>query len=156
MNVEEAREFIQARRMNRLGVVCPCCERLVRVYKRPLNSSMAASLVAIYRYFLEHTDWLHVPSYLKNLRLNGSNDAGLLVHWKLLEAKEGDRADGAKHNGHYKITDLGRAFVAEGIAIPKHVFLTDATFLGLSDETTTLRDALGEKFNYEELMRMAS
>lgn len=154
MTVEEAREVILVQRTK--GVVCPCCEHMVRVYKRPLNASMAQSLIAIFHYFQDNADWLHAPSYLKNLKLNGNNDVGLLVHWGLLEAKEGERADGCRHNGFYKITDKGRAFVNEGLVIPRHVFLTNATFLGLSEETTTIRDALGEKFNFDELMGMVS
>ena len=142
------------------GTSCPCCGRTVKVYKRPLNSSQARSLIALYKFFAVNPQtWLHVPDYLSERLENQNNDIGLARHWRLLEEMPVTRTDGAPHAGFYRMTDYGFKFVARQTLIPKYAFLYNQTLLGLSDgvyaplETTSIDEALGEDFNYAELMR---
>jgi hypothetical protein len=39
------------------------------------------------------------------------------------------------------------------VAVPKYVYLYNQLLLRLSEEMTTIREALGEKFKYDELMK---
>lgn len=150
-----ARQWVLDNR--REGAVCPCCDQLAKVYKRKLNQCMVYALLLIYRAQQRNADWIHAPSYLHKNAKRGptvrGGDFAKLVHWGLIETKpESDRGDGSKRAGYYKITSKGRDFVDGKIRLPKHVFLYASAFLGFSDESTSFRDAFGEKFNYDELM----
>ena len=140
------------------GVDCPCCDQFAKIYRRKLNSSMARSLVHVYRFFAANDDWLHAPSYLTERKVNATNDFGLLRHWGLVVHRGAMRDDGSDRDGFYKITDLGQQFVEGGVAIPKFIYLYSQQLLGLSDgvysdrKLTTIRESLGSKFNYRELM----
>jgi len=141
----------------RRGAVCPCCDQLAKLYKRKLNSSMAYALILIRRAFLTQTDWLHVPEYLTKVCKTGATvrggDWGKLVHWKLIVAKDDEvRGDGSKRVGFYKITDLGISFVDKRVAVPKYAFLYAQKCVRMSEDTTTIDEALGDRFNYGDLM----
>jgi hypothetical protein len=43
-------------------------------------------------------------------------------------------------------------FVKHGREKPKNVFLYNNKIQGFSEETTTIKQALGDKFDFEELM----
>jgi hypothetical protein len=75
------------------------------------------------------------------------------VHWNLIASVGGNRADGCKHNGHWRITERGEQFVKQQILVPSHVYLYNGKFQGYSQESTSILQALGKKFNYNELMR---
>lgn len=99
--------------------------------------------------------WLHVPSYLIEHKVNANNDVGLLRHWGLLLPRGDERDDGGKHSGYYRITDRGRAFVRGEVDVEKYIYLYDQKLLPqpLGDrERTTIQEALGDKFNFRELM----
>jgi hypothetical protein len=128
---------------------------------------MARILIHIHRYFEQPNadEWLHVPRYLASKGVvEPGGDVGKLAHWGLLDALSGERPDGCKHNGFYKITPLGIQFVRREVQVPKYIFLYNQTVYGFSNgsdrpmdlevkrEMTDIREALGRKFNYAELM----
>lgn len=147
----EARKHVAAN--SRDGVICPCCTQLVKVYRRKLNSGMARCLIHMYRYHAQHGDeWCHVHHYLVE-RGQYDGDFPKLRHWGLIEVLEGERADGSSRVGFYRITAQGRAFVREEVDAPRAVFLFNDKVLAVDEEErTTIRTALGDKFNYDELM----
>ena len=74
-----------------------------------------------------------------------------LKHWGLIEEANGKLDDG-NSNGFWRITPRGREFVM-GLRIPRYIYLYDGKLLEVSEgETIDIRTALGDKFNYEELM----
>jgi len=50
------------------------------------------------------------------------------------------------------LTSEGVAFVTGQTTVPKHVFLVNGKREGFSDERASIRQCLGSKFNYDELM----
>jgi hypothetical protein len=139
------------------GVQCPCCDQYVKVYKRPINSSMAYALIIMDRYYNDHPvdEWLHVEDYLK--RFSGipaaiRGDFHKLRYWGLIEAKQDTRDDGSKRNGFYRITEKGRQFVRDRETVPSHVLICNKEVLGFGERVITIKDALGVKFDYNELM----
>jgi len=140
------------------GSTCPCCTQLAKRYKRKLNSSMAYALVLIYRAFRgERQEWLHVPDYLTEVCRTGptirGGDWAKLVHWGLIEPKSDEiRSDGSKRVGFYRITQRGRDFVEGRIRVPQHVLIYAERCMGTSEETTSLEEALKDRFNFRELM----
>jgi hypothetical protein len=150
----EAVKWVLRHRMD--GVECPCCGQFTKVYRRKLNTSMAQALVAFYEKSIESTgDWLHVAStefpLIAGRRLGG--DWAKLVHWGLIEERPIEREDGCKHAGWWRITDLGRRFVRDEVRIPSHALLFNQQLLGMDESSTiSIRQALGDKFDYSELM----
>lgn len=141
------------------GVECPCCTQFVKQYHRKITSSMAYGLVLIYRYFETHPEeqYVHISDYLNGLDLPGAirntGDITKLKYWGLIEEKPEMRDDGSKHAGYWSITELGRQFAKGETTVQSHAKIFNSKSYGLVGEPTTIQEALGEKFNYTELMK---
>lgn len=120
---------------------------------------MAASLVAFARVTLQmqpKDGWLRVPddfvststilSVLKNREYNK------LRYWGLLDLHDIDPDANTPYTGLWRITPLGLQFVRGEVEVPEAVFIYDGRKMRSSETTTTLKQALGSKFNYAELM----
>lgn len=154
-DLEAAKAFVQQHLRD--GVTCPTCGQFCKVYRRKLNSTMAYALVLIYTHFKLHPEhpWIHVASFLVNTKRDSSVAGGDVVKlrfWGLLERAPGDRDDGSDRVGRYRMTEIGRQFVEGRIAVPRYVYLYNQMLLRLSEEMTTIQDALGDRFRYDELM----
>lgn len=150
--VHEAREFCRENRDN--GCICPCCGQDVKMYNYKFHSSLAQCLIGLVKVFETSRNWVHV----KDIPVPGGNASqrgghlAKAVHWGLIEAKPND--DSAKRtSGYWQPTQKGRDLVHGLILVPKHVYLLHNTVHGFSMETTTIKKALGDKFDYAELMR---
>lgn len=158
-DLEAAKAFVQTNLRD--GVTCPACGQRCKLYKRPINATMALGLVLIYQHFRlnpSHT-WLHVAAFLVKVKRDSTIAGGDVVklrYWGLLERAKGERADGSDRVGRYRITEIGRQFVEGKIALPKYVYLYNQRLFRLSEEMTTIQEALGERFNYGELMGRSS
>ena len=145
------------------GASCPCCNQFVKLYKRGMNTSMAYVLLLMECYFSGDAvdEWLHVPSYItemvadnprRGVAVRGGDWAKLKL-WGLIEDKQDTRKDGSTRVGYWKLTPLGRQFARRQVKVPSHVYLYNGEPLQRVVETMiTIDDALGEKFNYAEIM----
>lgn len=146
----EARRMVQHGRVD--GITCPCCDQFAKVYRRKLNASMARALLALAR--RPDLEWVHLFDFLQQESIQHS-DAPMLRHWGLIEDRGDERADGNPRAGFYRLTDRGRSYACRPDAIlPRHALIYNDHLLGFSEETTTLRQALGSKFDYSELITM--
>ncbi|MBI3654138.1 MAG: hypothetical protein HY231_24160 [Acidobacteria bacterium] len=141
------------------GIPCPLCTQLVKLYRRKLNSQMGRALILIYRHQANDSriTWLDVNAFLLKCGINsGEANVALLRHWNLLERKPERKADG-NNAGMYRITELGCRFVRGEIAVPKYIFLFNQKLYQTCDpvEQITIRQALGQRFDYAELMTEA-
>ena len=140
------------------GVFCPCCDQVAKVYRRKLNRAMAYSLICLYRLSqdLPQDEWMDVPALLTKHRLVAvlrSREYQKLCYWGLLESKGDKRADGGKA-GMYRLTSEGKRFVSGTTAVPRHVVLYNGVVIEIDySQLITIREALGDKFNYDELMQ---
>lgn len=140
------------------GVECPCCTQFVKLYKRKITSSMAYALILIYRYFKNHPEkeYVHMNDYLNSIEglpfAIKSGDNAKLRYWGLMEEKPEVRDDGSTRAGYWKITELGKQFVEGDTAVQSHAKVFNSKSYGLEGELITIQDALGNKFNYDELM----
>lgn len=145
------------------GVACPCCEQFAKIYKRPMTGTMAHALILIYRHFLDRNvgEWLHVPTYLTAMSGLGpmarGGDWAKLVHWGLILEKGDVRDDGSNRAGYYKITDEGRQFVECRIKVFKYVWIYNGVAFArdMDCPLVSIRDVLGTRFDYAELMKPA-
>lgn len=134
------------------GVACPCCDQHVKMYRRKLTSSMAWVLIMMYRDDL--TEFSHIEDYLKKKDIPSGvrGDFPKLRYWVLIEKEEVKREDGSSRNGNYRLTDKGIQFVKGLIKVPKYVKIYNSKSRGYAGDDININDALGEKFNYNELM----
>ena len=141
----DAKEYLKGKLLNK-GGICPVCKQLAKIYRRPLNSGMARSLITMYRTFgLEF-------GYIPELPAK-SREEGKLVHWGLVVEAQEPRPDGGRA-GWWRVTEKGEAFIRSGLTVPKYILIYDSRCIGYDDpkELIDIRDALTEKFSLEELM----
>jgi len=148
--IKEAKEFLRANYDR--GVTCPCCGQYVKLYKRKLNSGMAVALIRMYSH--ARLDWVNVKDFLRQHKYRNNHDWTLLRFWGIIEEDNQEGPEGAKSAGHWRITPKGHNFVLNRIRVPKRVSLYNNQFRGFDEETTSIVEALGDHFNYHELMSL--
>jgi hypothetical protein len=136
------------------GYICECCGQFVKAYTRKLNVSMALVLILMFR--SGKTGYWHIEKWLKEIgKPELRADYHKLRFWGLIEAKSGEREDGSKRNGYYKITGRGIAFADGKITVQESVVIFNNKFRNFEGEEIDIRMALRNKFNYDELMSNA-
>ena len=132
---------------------CPCCGRLVKIYRRKLNSGLSRCMIWLVSEYRKTKTWVDVTETCPRHVLSSSSDRGLLIHWKLIEKKE-NYDDSKRTSGIWIPTQKGMDFVDNKISVPSHVVLVDNKVIGWSDEQVKITRTLGSKFNYTELMQL--
>lgn len=134
------------------GVECPCCGQHVKMYKRKLNSGMALFLMGLYKLTCKSMPMFYSnKQIMEKMNINTSSlDYSVMKHFDLIAPRVSEL--GKKDSGYWMITAKGVRFAAGHDSINKHVFLYNNKRQGFSDETITIKEALGSKFDYEELM----
>jgi hypothetical protein len=138
------------------GVVCPCCGRFLKVYRRRLHAEMARFLIRLYGLNRLNPGrvWRSTREVLGARGGNkASTDATYLVHWGLVERAPAENPAGAPA-GSFRLTPLGVAFVEARATVPSHVSLlnNEPVITGHVRAEVTIRSALGRRFNYDDLM----
>jgi len=132
------------------GYVCPCCNLYVRRYKRALNCNMGLAMLVLYKSGIRY--FVHLEDLMRQYGYKRCGDASYLIHWKFLERLKEKREDGSSRNGKYKITSLGILFVEGKITAKEKALIFNNQFQGFEGKEITIKEALGNKFNYEILM----
>ena len=147
-----ARQWLRDRFKEKI-VACPCCKQSVKLYKRNITSAMAVGLIRIYREDQVTKDWIHHPTLLKTSALCG--DFAKLAYWGLIVHKPGVRDDGSVRTGWHRITPDGRLFVERKLRVRKYKYIYNSQCVSVDGADMTdcdIVDALGDNFNYLELM----
>lgn len=127
------------------GGECPCCSQNVKVYRRKITASMARVLIDMHR---DHgTAWVHLPS----IRSAGQDEV-LTRHWALIARDADRRPDGSTRTGWWRLTPEGVAWVTGQTTVPKYAVIYDNRCLELEGDPVTIHDALGDRFDYADLM----
>lgn len=127
------------------GHKCPVCTQLAKVYKRQVHATMARTLVTMYR--KGGRDWVYLPDIPQK-----SRDATGMAWWGLIEEDPAKREDGGRA-GWWRVTEVGEKWLREQLGIPKYAKIYDGRCLGYDRAVyVTIRDSLGKKFDYDELM----
>ena len=133
------------------GCSCPVCGQYCKTYKRKLNSAQAAFICWLVREWRKVPDeWINVPIRYPH-KIGG--EYGKLAHFGLAVLQPNPDDSSKKTSGMWKPTWHGVQFVRGSITVPKYIFLYDNNLEGVSSDQITIREALGEKFDYAELMR---
>ena len=128
------------------GVTCPCCGQYAKRYKRAIYSTMARGLIWLVRESKRTPGgWVDI----KRAPVRGG-DYAKLGHWGMITQAEPSGA--SKRSGLWRPTEKGIQFAYSAIRVPSHVFLFNGTVDGWADTTVDIREALGHRFDYLELM----
>lgn len=136
------------------GMNCPCCGQFVKLYKRKLNKTMVYALTIIYKLHKEHgfDKYFKMNEEIAKMNIPSSNiEYAKLNYWGLLEEKENTDYS-KKTSGYWRLTSTGIDFLENKIDVPTHVFIYNNKVQGFSKEKTFIQEALGNHFNYKELM----
>ena len=134
------------------GVKCPCCGQRVQEYRRKLTSSMAHGLIAAYNWHIRNPDkeWFHVSEF--DLSAFRGGDFAKVKLWNLALEMPNPNDPTKRSSGMWKLSESGKMFVRNEINVPKYVYIYDNKVTRKSEEITDIMMALGDKFNYSELM----
>ncbi|PNX50904.1 MAG: hypothetical protein BV458_12380 [Thermoplasmata archaeon M9B2D] len=138
----------------RKGVYCPHCGQFAKAYCRPMGSQIAKFLIRLLRAHKLYGDDRFFTSRELYPKDNKSATDGVLArHWGLIEVADATNTMGAPA-GAYKLTDKGRRFVQGVEYIASHAIIYNNELLKLDGrKLIDIRDAIGKKGNYDELMR---
>lgn len=143
------------------GDHCPTCGQYAKIYSgRTITGVMAYVLILMYRDYREGTDPLPEFKKVKTIfqersvpvAIQSSTDWVKLRYWGLLDQLKSYRNDGSNRVGIYRITGKGCLFVQGLLTVPKNTAFYNQECLGVVGGPWTIQDALGEQFNYRELM----
>ena len=145
----EARAMVETGRDD--GITCPCCVQYAKTYRRKLNVTMARGLIWLARSTNMEPGWADMRRTGPRWLVAAGGEFAKVYHWGLAEQQE--NTDSAKRtSGIWRLTETGVDFVQGRIRVPSHCYLYNNKALHFSDTLTTIREALGKKFNYAELM----
>lgn len=147
MTLREARDKLRELLINDNALNCPCCTQRAQVYKRQIHASMARELIKAYR--------IVTPgSFFRafDVRQHSAGDFAKLSYWGLIEEEKARREDGGR-SGWWCVTSKGEAFIRGHIVVPKICRVYNGKALGFREPLISIRDALGKRFDYDELMR---
>jgi hypothetical protein len=141
------------------GTDCPCCGQSVKLYKRKLNSSMAYVLVLMAS-TTEIGEFVHVPSLIAGrgdlkpaMAAAVRGDWAKLKHWGFIASDQQKRPDGSKRSGWWAVTTPGRLFALGKSRAKSHVHIYNGKSRAYEVAgTVSIEEALGDRFNFSELM----
>jgi len=131
------------------GGYCPCCDRWGKVYKRPLNAAMARALMWLTQAPDRGDGWVHVPSTAPTWMLRAPQLTTLHL-WGLVIGFDTDTK--LASSGLWKPTPLGVAFAENQARVQRYVYVYNNEVRGYEGDEISIIDALGEKYNYHDIM----
>lgn len=141
-SVEAAEEWL--RQSVDEGATCPVCHQHAKVYKRTIHRTMARDLIKMWHH--AGREWFRIPDVAP------LGDNAKFAYWGILIKGEGVREDGSDRTGWWRFSEVGEAFVKGHILLHKYARVYDGRLLNLTGERIGIRECLGDKFNYDELM----
>ncbi len=135
--------------MSNGGVTCPCCNQFCKVYKRKLNSNMACFLCKLVAWWTRHG----VPAHHSKLRYEHyGRDYPYLVAWGFMTDTPNDDSS-KRRSGLWTPTERGAHFAHGQISVRQYALVYNGKVLEYEGDLVTIHDALGDAFDYKELMR---
>jgi hypothetical protein len=151
--VNDSREAVRDVLRNGTEMHCPTCGQNVKLYDRALSLATGKVMVKLYEVNQgrEYVDLGPILDTMKGTPRQGGYGT-LAHHWELIEAQPGERKDGSKRVGWWRLTDDGRAFVRSEITVLKKAQLYDNHLFGFVGKEITISDCLRTPFDFRDLM----
>lgn len=153
ITLHEAKDWLNNKVTSDEGVICPCCNRYTRRYKRKITKSMILGLHLIKK--SGKTDYIHLQEFFKNQDCPSSTfgDVAKLRFWGLIDKLETERPDGSHRNGFYRITQQGIDFLEGKLKVPPYVIIRNDIPVSFStDEPIGVFESSLQGFNFRDLM----
>jgi hypothetical protein len=147
MELQEAQDWFNDELIAGGKPKCPCCKREGKIYNRTITSGMARELIAFYK---EYGKAYGYGTEVK--RVATGREFAKLRYWGLIEEKDARREDGSPHAGWWRVTERGRLWICGSISVPKYAVVFDKEAITVQGSKWTIEDALGTKFDLEELL----
>lgn len=130
--------------------VCPCCEIFHKIYDRKFGAVMARQLIKLYKLgaHADNNGWTHVSKFSTP---TGTGDFSKLRYWGLVEEMRNETTK-KRTSGFWRITDQGVRVVRGEDRVPEYCRVLNKVPLEFKGEYISCKEALENKFNYEELM----
>jgi hypothetical protein len=135
------------------GCVCPCCNQIAKIYKRKLIVNYVLGMFYLHKLHKKYPnrDYFHISEL--GVSNNYFSAFAQLKCWDLISEMEKPKDVKSKRtSGSWALTEKGNLFIEGKINVESHVYMYNASFLGYSDKKISITDAIGNKFNYEEMM----
>lgn len=161
MNKNEVVTLKDAQQYNREhwheGCKCLACGQRVQLYNYKFFASSAFALIRLFNLTETNPDqeWFHVKDYAEAGKDRPrAHHFAELRFWELIEKCDVNDDPAKKSSGYWKITEKGKQFVNEEIKVQSRILIYNNIFVGFAENSSeiTVREALGNKFDYEELM----
>ena len=147
-DIEKTRRQIR-KQANDGGTICPVCDQHVKVYRRKVNSSMTRGLIAAYRAY--GTRFGYLQDVRRTEGETDNREESKLRYWGLMQEEDAWRPDGGRA-GYWRVTDKGEMWIRKLTTVPKYAVIYNGECLRLEGQQIDISEALGDKFNYRELM----
>jgi len=140
------------------GGHCPCCGRWGKVYRHTISESMVKSL--LWMASTHGQEWIDMPRQAPRW-LTQTYAFAKLKWWNLVQSmpmesgfEMGEDGTGQekKFSGYWRVTPIGMQFAKGALQVAKYVYLYDDTLKDVSTESIYIKDCIGKKFNYSEIM----
>lgn len=138
----EARAWLRGR--IDAGERCPCCTQFAKVYRRKIYGTMARTLIRMWRKG-GTTEWVDMTAVDRGHGNRGGGDDAKLRYWGLIEPHP-------EHEALWRVTPAGEQWVLGNTTVPCYARIYDGRCLSLVGDPVTIRQALGKRFDYDELM----
>lgn len=132
------------------GYQCECCKQRVQTYSRKFNANMAYALIFMYNN--RDSGFIKVEEEMRKSGKMRSGDFTYLRWYWLIEPMQEKREDGSSRNGYYRITTRGIMFVEGQLKVNERFLMFNNACQGFEGNEITIEQALGKKFNFNELM----
>lgn len=160
--IEEAHKQLWAQLHD--GVVCPVCTQFCKKYSRPIRAGMVMGLGVLAAFDNDNPgEWCHVESEIKERRPSiRGGDWCKLRFWKMIEpipepdsllTGPADDVVENPRNGMWRITQLGRDFLAGDTTVPERAIVFNNTCYGFSGERLDVAEIMQRGgFQYGDIM----
>lgn len=149
--IEEAQAFLKSAIKD--GAGCPCCGQLVKDYKFRILATMAATLIwVVGRARRKNETWVHLNNAEAPDWIKADRNYPRLAYWELLVPKLQPEKGEKRCSGFWKPTEKGVEFVFNRLKVPEFVLAYNNVPFERSESQISVKDALQEKFQYDELM----
>jgi hypothetical protein len=152
ISLQAARDDLRAK--SDKGARCPCCNKWVKKYDRPLNHTMVACLYWLVARFEAQGSkgWIDVPAE-GPLWLQKSKQHTILAWWGLVERAPNTGDPTKKHLGLWRPTFLGIQAARGQVTVPKSVCTLNGEVLWVSPKQVRVADVRGVTFSYQDTMK---
>ena len=134
------------------GLPCPACTQNVQLFERKLNTGITLFLIGLYKLDPTGEHYHHAKEILAKIGgFTTSRDYSILKYWELMQASLNDD-ETKRTSGYWQITQLGIDFVEGNATVLSHAKVFNKKCYGLTGEQIDVKTALGNKFDYTELM----